>query len=127
MSAAPDLLLLAELRSAGFDVGRHDADKSRLRIAPSDKLTDSQKARITAGKTALLAALDAEGALWRNLERRIRQMAERWQYPADDLAEALQGARDNRAGWIVAIECDEGRAECASRAGLRYPSIGPLP
>ena len=121
MSAAPDLMLLAELRAAGFDVRRADRDRSRLSVTPGGNLTETQKARITTGKSALIAALDAEGRLWRDLDRRIRKMGERWGYSPEDLTEALGASRMNPAGWLLALECDEERAECFRRAGMRYP------
>ena len=120
MSAAPDLLLLAELRAAGFEVRRRDDSRDRLTVAPIGRLTEEQKARIASGKPALLAALDAECILWRDLERRIRRMGARWLYTPDDMREALEAARSNQAGWLLAVECDEGRADRCSRAGVRY-------
>ena len=93
MSAAPDLLLLAELRAAGFEVRRRDDSRDRLTVAPIGRLTEEQKARIASGKPALLAALDAECILWRDLERRIRRMGARWWVRSPDLSKVTSGRK----------------------------------
>lgn len=115
MSAAPDLRLLAELRAAGFDVRRRD--RGRLTVTPGENLTASQRARIVTGKSELLAALEAESLLWSDLDQRLRQMANRWQYSAEDLVEALTAARSNLAGWLLAVDADEQAAGLCQRGG----------
>lgn len=50
---------------------------------------------------AWLAVLDGD------LEARIRAMAERWHYSAADLCTALDGARQDAAGWLLVLEIDE--------------------
>ena len=51
---------------------------------------------------AWLGILDGE------LERRIREMGERWGYSGDDLALALRAARSDTEGWRRVMETDEG-------------------
>lgn len=41
------------------------------------------------------------------LESRIRQMAARWQYSDAELADALNRAAQNPAGWLTCVEDDE--------------------
>lgn len=53
------------------------------------------------GCRAWLATLDRE------LERRILAMAERWGYSGDDLALALNAARQDPEGWRRVVESDE--------------------
>ena len=42
-----------------------------------------------------------------DLEKRILEMAERWNYSGDDLATALAGARSDPDGWRKVVENDE--------------------
>ncbi len=89
--------LLADLRTAGMELApRPDG---RLNVKPRELLTPQRRQAILEHKPALLAALV--------LEQRIQQMAARWSYDADDLTEALAGARTNPAGWLAAVEQDE--------------------
>lgn len=111
MSAAPDLRLLANLQTAGLVLSPGAA--GRLRVTPADKVTPELRARILARKPALLAALD--------LQRRIRAMAQRWAYDADDLAYALESARENPAGWLACVVDDERRTDGSRDCGLRWP------
>ncbi len=43
------------------------------------------------------------------LERRLRAMAERWEYSPSDLNEVLERAKCNPAGWERAVALDEER------------------
>lgn len=56
-----------------------------------------------------------------NLERRIRAMAERWQYTADDLAFALEDAQARSETWLACCKWDEQLHDNARRAGMRWP------
>lgn len=111
MSAAPDLRQLAEIQAAGLSVESPEA--GRVRIAPRERLTPELRARIVACKPALLAALE--------LERRIRAMAARWKYTADDLAYALEDARLRPDAWLACCQWDEALAANLERGGVRYP------
>ena len=51
----------------------------------------------------------AEQTVPPELEARIRAMAERWGYPADDLEIALQGAARDPRGWTDLVDDDERR------------------
>lgn len=57
-------------------------------------------------------------ALNPDLERRIRAMARRWRYSDAELADVLQRARANPAGWLRAVTRDEERAPEFKRAGV---------
>lgn len=54
------------------------------------------------------------------LERRIHAMAARWRYSADDLAEALEGAQRDPAGWVTCCLADEQYAAALERAGMPF-------
>ncbi len=56
-----------------------------------------------------------------NLVRRIRAMALRWQYTADDLAYALEDAQARSETWLACCEWDEQLHDKARRAGMRWP------
>lgn len=53
-----------------------------------------------------------------DLERRIRAMARRWQYSPDELADVLDRARRDPAGWERAVIADEHRAREFRQRGL---------
>jgi hypothetical protein len=67
---------------------------------------------------ALANRLIAYQSLSADLEGRIRAMAERWSYSADDLAESLQLARANPIAWARAVERDEQREQEFRERGL---------
>lgn len=48
-------------------------------------------------------------ALSPDLDRRIRLMAKRWEYSSEELADALDRARRDPAGWSRAVALDERR------------------
>jgi hypothetical protein len=57
-----------------------------------------------------------------DLERRIRAMAKRWEYAPAELADVLNRARQDPAGWERAVSLDErGEAEFRERGLL--PSV----
>jgi hypothetical protein len=55
------------------------------------------------------------------LEPRLRMMAHRWRYSADELAEVLALARMNPDGWLRAVSLDE-RREVPGAGGGASPS-----
>lgn len=60
-----------------------------------------------------------------DLERRIHAMARRWQYAPEELADVLDRARRDPAGWERAVALDE-RREAEFRArGSRGPTHEP--
>jgi hypothetical protein len=112
---APALELLAELRREGLRL-TPDGDQ-HLRIAPPEKLTPELRQRIVAAKPGLIAALRMQG----DPERRIREMARRWQYTEAELAEALDCARRDPVAWLGAVELDEEFVACSERAVRAWP------
>jgi len=105
VSAAPGLVLLAELRAAGLTVQPQGA--GRVFVEPRERLTPELRARILERKPALLAALEAERVAALDLARRVREMAARWQYSRDDLAEALEAAQRDPSAWLACCLADE--------------------
>jgi hypothetical protein len=103
--------LLAVLRSAGLSLEARDG--GTVRVRPSELLTPERRHAILSNKGAILAALE--------LTRRVRAMAARWQYAADELTEALESSFANPAAWLLAVEADEKSAEQSARAGKTYP------
>ncbi len=118
--SAPAIALLAELRTKGLHLTPQP--DGRVHVTPLELLTAELRARIIAAKPGLHAALEAERHAAAHLERRIRYMAARWKYDANDLAEALAGARMNPAGWLAAVEQDEQMHEVSRQAGRRRMS-----
>jgi hypothetical protein len=55
-----------------------------------------------------------------DLERRLLAMAARWEYTADDLAHALEDARQNPTKWLACCSADEALANKLGRAGMRF-------
>lgn len=110
MSAVPDLSLLADLRAAGLNL-TPTAD-GRVNVTPRERLTPTLRGRILDNKPALLAALD--------LERRIREMAQRWGYSAEDLTETLELAQQDPARWLTCVAADERLAGKLDRAGTPF-------
>lgn len=53
-----------------------------------------------------------------DLERRIRLMAHRWHYSADELVDVLERARLDPAGWLRAVAVDECREQEFRKRGL---------
>ncbi len=108
MSAVP---LLIQLQHAGLTVTRTG---DQLIVAPRERLTDELRDAIREAKSQLLSAVEpAKGAslpttlATLHLEQRIRLMAKRWGYSAEELAEALAGAKSDPQGWLVWTERDE--------------------
>jgi hypothetical protein len=93
---------LTKLINAGLSVSR---DGDHLIVAPRDRLTDELRATIRQRKDELLTALNPVEKP--SLDERIRNMAQRWGYSADELQEALAGARSDPQGWMAWTECDE--------------------
>ena len=109
MSAVPDLSLLADLRAAGLSLT--PAPDGRVTVTTREGLTSVLRGRILNNKPALLAALD--------LERRIRGMAKRWRYSAEDLTETLEAAQQDPAQWLTCVAADE-RLAGLERAGMPF-------
>jgi hypothetical protein len=100
-------LLLTCLQTAGLTVTRTG---DQLIVAPRDRLTDELRNAIRDAKPKLLSALTPNGMgmgvqLARpstDIEQRIRLMAKRWGFSAEELAEALTCARsENRSNRSV--------------------------
>lgn len=104
--------LLAELRAAGLHLEPSAGDKVHVR--PLELLTPERRQAILSNKPALRAVL--------TLEQRIRSMADRWQYTDADLAEALEGAAADPAGWLAAVQDDEELTAKCLRACIRWPA-----
>lgn len=115
MSIAPDLHLLTELRAAGLRLA--PLDDGRVHVGPPERITPEIRARIVSRKPALLAALAFE----LELAERIRAMGARWQYCADDLAEAMTLAHADPVTWLQMVAADEQHAARAARAGCPWP------
>jgi len=104
-------LLLACLQTAGLTVSRNG---DQLIVAPRGRLTDELRHAIRAAKPKLLWALTPDRGITPapvrtslELEQRIRIMARRWGYSAEELAEALAGAQSDPEGWLAWTERDE--------------------
>jgi hypothetical protein len=106
------LALLAELRREGLSL-TPDGDQ-HLRIAPPERLTPALRQRIVAAKPELLAALRLHG----ELVRRVRAMAARWGYSAEDLQWALDDASRRPDAWLACCATDEAYHELIERAGI---------
>lgn len=103
--------LLVSLQTAGFRVSRIG---DKVRVEPRDRLTDELRNAIRAAKPKLLSALTQVSDANRSpvptipdLAQRIRLMARRWGYSAQELAEALTGAQSDPLGWLAWTERDE--------------------
>jgi hypothetical protein len=105
--------LLADLRAAGLSLT--PTPDGRVNVTPRERLTPSLRGRILDNKPALLAALD--------LERRIRDMAQRWRYSPDDLTETLEAARQDPARWLTCVAADERLTSTLERAGVPFVPI----
>jgi hypothetical protein len=103
--------LLTCLHTAGLTITRTG---DQLVVAPRERLTDDLRNAIRDAKPQLLSVLAPNPSLGQrpgptshNLEQRIRLMAKRWGYSAEELAEALAGAKSDSQGWLVWTERDE--------------------
>ena len=94
--------LLTQLVDAGLTVSR---DGDQLIVTPRDRLTDELRASIRKRKVELLAAINP--TIQPDLNARVRKMAKRWGYTADELQEALAGAQSDPQGWMAWTERDE--------------------
>ena len=91
--------LLVQLQHAGLTVTRTG---DQLIVAPRDRLTDELRDAIREAKTQLLSALESDNGAslptvpaTLHLEQGVRLMAKRWGYSAEELAEALTGAKSD--------------------------------
>lgn len=99
--------LLACLRTAGLTVSRNG---DQLLVAPRERLTDELRHAIREAKPKLLSALTTHPDAWvqpQAVERRIRVMAKRWSYSAEELAVALAGGKSDPDAWFAWTELDE--------------------
>ena len=119
MSAAPEAELLASLRGLGLHLAT--CGDGLINAGPRDRVTEQVRSRIHENKPALLRLLECELCDHANLVGRIRAMAERWRYTEEDLGWAIEASRLDPPGWITLCEFDEGMADRASRAGMRFP------
>lgn len=97
--------LLARLRDAGLSVSRNG---DQLVVVPRQRLTDDLRAAIRNEKMELLAALENEQVL-PDLETRIRTMAKRWGFSAEELADELARASNDPTRALLWVEHDESR------------------
>lgn len=74
---------------------------------------------LKASKPDIIAELTRLSA---SLEQRIRAMAHRWQYSAEELADVLSRARRDPASWVRAVTLDE-RHEEKFRARGSLPEV----
>lgn len=111
--------VLAELRGNGLrlSVGFDD----RLLVGPQASITQLQDTLIRSNKVALIDALRAEQQLVEELKPRIREMAQRWHYTEDEVAEAQAAAAGDPRAWLQFCQMDEEAASKAERVGRRYP------
>lgn len=72
----------------------------------------------SAAESSKLSGVARAPGFTRALETRIRAMATRWQYTTEDLAYALDNARENPAGWLDCCQFDEEHHAGCDRAGL---------
>lgn len=79
-----------------------------LKVTGDQAVIDRWLPVLKARKPEIIAALSALPA---GLEQRIRAMAQRWQYSPEELADVLERAQRDPAGWMRAIELDERREE----------------
>lgn len=99
----PAEILLKRLRANGFWL-EPDLARGCIVFRPASELTDGLRDLIREHKEALIELLTA---LPPELESRICAMAERWRYSNEELADVLQWARLDPAGWRRVVELDE--------------------
>lgn len=101
--------------------------RAELEHAEPAKAANLAKVRADVGKDSQLLQVSQRGripkpALAGDLARRIRAMAERWKYTADDLAYALTDAAERPEAWVTICEDDEQLHAKERRAGLPHLS-----
>jgi hypothetical protein len=97
-------------------------DRVREKFGNLEKATDRTDKRPSVSSVSALPRKSGKfGALGSALTERIRQMGERWQYSPEDLAQALDAARADPAGWLASVEWDEQLHRKCGRTGLRWP------
>ena len=113
------LALLADLRAQGLRLST--SVDNRLLVSPRGAVTTALDERIRAGRHELLKALDVERRQREELQQRIREMAARWRYSADELADAMAASEQDPAAWRELCDRDEAGARLCERTGARYP------
>ncbi len=86
-----------------------------LPATPATPATDSSE---SSGRSKSSRGAPLELKLTPDLERRIRNMASRWQYAADELDHVLERARLDPAGVMVWVTRDESREQEYRERGL---------
>lgn len=89
---------------AGFAVDSQGFAKDSHAGTRMDK-GDSRDSRDSQGSGA---AHTEKRYLSPGLESRIRAMGKRWDYAEEELAQALEAARNDPEGWLRVVEADEG-------------------
>lgn len=92
--------LIRELRAAGMTV---ELAADRIVVAPRERITEQLRTRLKFRRQEALEHL--------LLEQRIKDMARRWQYSADELTESLTAAAIDPDGWRQWVAHDE--QQCA--------------
>jgi hypothetical protein len=105
------MALLGVLRGAGLNLEARP--NGAVHVQPQSLLTAQRRQAILEHKADILAAL--------NLERRIKEMAARWGYAADELIEALKGAQADPNAWLLMVSVDEQRAALTAPTGGARP------
>jgi hypothetical protein len=98
--------LLAKLRTAGLTIL---LDGEQLIVSPRDRLTNELRAAIRKSKPELIGALtdERQHPPFPDLLERVRQMAKRWEYSPDELAEELKRAAVDPVRALSFVEHDE--------------------
>lgn len=110
--------LLARLRDAGLSVSRNG---DQLIVIPRQRLTDELRSAIRDGKGELLTALAGEQAPQPpDLNSRIRRMATRWGFSANELADELSRASLDPTRALLWIERDESRFGDGESLNVRH-------
>jgi len=92
----PAIALVLELRDAGMTVELED---EHIIVAPRERITEQLRGRVRRHRQELIDQL--------RLEQRIRAMAERWGYTAEELDEELIRAAAGPAKSLLWVERDE--------------------
>jgi len=111
--------LLADLRGHGLRIAL--GVDGLLHVGPAASITESLDGRIRSGRDQLLQALQVERSSREDLQRRIREMAQRWEYTEEDLAEALAAAEADPLHWSLACQFDEEAAARGRKVGRGHP------